>query len=86
MFYLYGGPRRSCFTGHFEYVGGNEDYEVTSGSWGAGVGLEKHYAINRSLDLLLTAGVDCQAKSTLSGHDTACSPNGESVNSRKTFI
>jgi len=83
--YFYGGPRRSYFTGHFEYVGGNEDFEVTSGSWGVGAGLEKHYAISRNLDLLLTAGADYQAKSTLSGHDTAYSPNGESVNGRKTF-
>ncbi|HOC24872.1 MAG TPA: hypothetical protein PKJ13_06155, partial [bacterium] len=51
----------------------------------AGAGLEKHYAISRNLDLLLTAGADYQAKSTLSGHDTAYSPNGESVNGRKTF-
>lgn len=84
-FYLYGGPRRSYFTGHFEYVGGNEDFEVTSSSWGAGAGVEKSYAINRRLDLLMTAGLDYQARSTLSGHDTAYSPNGESVNGRKTF-
>jgi hypothetical protein len=83
--YLYGGPRRLLFTGNFEYIGGNEDFAVTSNSWGAGMGLEKQYAISRELDLLLCAGFDYQSKSALYGHDTEYAPNGESVNGRKEY-
>jgi hypothetical protein len=84
-FYLYGGPRHSYFTGNFKYIGGNEDFDVTCKSWGAGLGLEKLYAINPSLDLVLTAGCDYFKKSTLSGHDTQYAPNGEIVNGRKEY-
>ena len=84
-FHVYGGPRRSLFTGNFKYIGGNEDFAVTSNTWGAGLGLEKFYAINPNLDLILSAGSDFFTKSTLSGHDTNYSPNGEKVNGRKEF-
>ena len=38
--YFYAGPRYIQFTGNFNFVGGNEDFDVTSDQWGVGVGLE----------------------------------------------
>lgn len=83
--FLYGGPRRTFFTGNFAYIGGNEDFAVTSRSWGAGLGLEKWYAIRPDLDLLLSAGADYLVKSTLAGHDSEYAPNGETINGRNGY-
>jgi hypothetical protein len=84
-FYLYGGPRLSYFNGNFKYIGGNEDFDIKSKQWGLGVGLEKFYAMSAKIDLVLTAGLDYYKKSTLTGHDTSYSPNGETVNGRKDY-
>ena len=32
------GPRFSAFSGRFKYVGGNEDFNVTTDEWGVGTG------------------------------------------------
>lgn len=84
-FYIYGGPRLVHFIGNFKYIGGNEDFDITSKQWGFGLGLEKFYAMSRRIDLVLTGGCDYYAKSTLTGHDTSYSPNGETVNGRKEY-
>ena len=84
-FYFYGGPRLSHFTGNFNFVGGNEDFDVRSTQWGLGLGLEKLYAMSAKLDLVVTAGLDYYKKDTLQGHDTAYSPNGDIVNGREDY-
>jgi hypothetical protein len=82
---MFGGGRHSSFTGNFKFVGGNEDFDVTSSQWGVGGGLESHFGMSRRVDLLLTAGVDYYFGGMLYGHDTAYNPNNENVNPREDF-
>ncbi len=74
------GPRFSSFVGDFNYVGGNEDFEVRSKQWGAGAGFEHHFHLSPKLDLAVEYGVDLYAPSRLYGHDTSYSPWGDHVN------
>lgn len=83
--YFYIGPRFAMFTGNFNYVGGNEDFDITSKEWGAGVGIENYFRISPMLDLIFSFGYDYFFPSTLYGHDTSYSPDNENVNSRKNF-
>jgi hypothetical protein len=83
--YFVAGPRVTWFKGNFKYVGGNEDFDVKSKQWGLGVGLEKFYNMSPKIDLILCAGFDYYAKSTLQGHDTSYSPDGETVNGREDY-
>jgi hypothetical protein len=83
--YVYAGPRFAMFTGNFNYVGGNEDFDVTSNLWGAGIGIENYFRMAQALDLVFSFGYDYFFSSTLHGHDTSYSPDGENVNGRKNF-
>jgi len=83
--HLYFGPRYSMFTGNFKFVGGNEDFDVTSDQWGLGAGLENYFRMSRRLDLVLTAGVDYFFNNTLTGHDTSYSPDDDNVNAREDY-
>jgi hypothetical protein len=78
--YVVVGPRYSTFRGHFDYVDGNEVFDVTSDQWGLGIGLENHFKLTQQLSLFLTYGVDGYLPSTLSGHDTSYSPDNDNVN------
>ncbi len=78
--YLVFGPRFSTFTGNFVYVGGNEDFDVTSHQWGIGGSLESHFKMTPGLDLVIAAGLDQYFPSTLTGHDTSYSPDNDNVN------
>jgi hypothetical protein len=82
---VYGGPRHSRFTGNFNFIGGNEDFDVTSNQWGLGMGLEGLFPMGGQLALLVGGGFDYFFDSTLSGHDTAYSPDGEDVNARLDY-
>lgn len=79
------GPRHIRFTGNFNYVGGNEEFDVTSHQWGFGAGLENSFTITQRLGLLVTAGCDYYASSWLTGHDTKYSPSGEVVNQQDDY-
>jgi len=74
------GPRFSTFRGHFDYVDGNEVFDVTSTQWGAGAALENHFKLTQKLSLVLNYGLDVYLPSTLTGHDTSYSPNNDNVN------
>lgn len=76
------GPRGSSFKGNFAYIGGNEEFDVTSQQWGAGAGLETHFKMAEKLDLVIAAGLDYYIPSTLHGHDTSYSPDNDNVNPR----
>jgi hypothetical protein len=78
--YVVAGPRFSTFRGHFDYVDGNEVFDVTSHQWGVGLGLENHFKMTEKLSLFLTYGVDCYLPATLSGHDTSYSPDNDNIN------
>jgi len=76
------GPRYSSFRANFKYVGGNEDFDVTSRQLGFGLGLESRYAISGDMDLFVGAGLDYFLDNTLIGHDTQYSPGDDNVNAR----
>ncbi len=44
--YIVFGPRYSSFTANFKYVGGNEDFDVTSKQFGLGIGAETHFKLS----------------------------------------
>jgi hypothetical protein len=83
--YLYGGVRHARFTGNFKFVGGNEDFDVTSSHWGLGAGLDTYFWVSRSFDLVLSAGLDYFFSSRLTGHDTSHSPDESNVNARNDY-
>jgi len=80
-----GGFRYSAFTGNFRFVGGNEDFDVTSQEWGLGLGLEGHFRMGSRIDLVVSPGLDFYFPATLTGHDTSYSPNNENINPRRDF-
>ncbi len=83
--YFYAGPRYVKFTGNFNFVNGNEDFDITSKHWGVGIGLLSSFPINKKLDLYVDGGLDYYFPSTLYGHDTSYSPDNENVNPRENF-
>lgn len=80
--YLVFGPRYSSFRANFKYVGGNEDFDVTSKQYGLGLGLETHFSITERLKMVVLAGLDYFFNNTLKGHDTSYSPDDDNVNPR----
>lgn len=82
---LFGGPRLARYTANFNYVGGNENFDVTANPWGAGLGLETRFAINDNTSFQLQLGVDYYQQVELSGHDTIYTPDGDHVNPRDGY-
>jgi hypothetical protein len=74
------GPRFSTFRGHFDYVDGNEVFDVTSTQWGIGAEIENYFKITDKLTLFLSYGLDFYIPGTLTGHDTSYSPDNDNVN------
>ncbi|MGB6123513.1 MAG: hypothetical protein WBG80_16520 [Bacteroidota bacterium] len=83
--YLYGGVRYSMFTANFNFIGGNEDFDVTSNQWGVGLGAKGLFAVSNSIDFSVTAGFDNYFENALKGHDTSYSPDGLDVNGRNDY-
>jgi hypothetical protein len=82
---FFGGIRYTRFTANFKYVGGNEDFDVTSSHWGLAAGVEAEYPMNPRLSLLLSGGGEYFFSSRLTGHDTSYSPDGDNVNPRRDY-
>ncbi|WP_157961149.1 hypothetical protein [Lutibacter citreus] len=80
--YFIFGPRYSSFRANFKYIGGNEDFDVTSKQFGLGIGAESHFKMNAKLDFVLTTGLDYYLNATLNGHDTSYSVDNDNVNPR----
>lgn len=83
--HFFGGVRYSKFKANFKYVGGNEDFDVTSSHWGFSAGLEAEYPMGPKVSLLLAGGAEYFFGSRLTGHDTSYSPDGDDVNPRKEY-
>jgi hypothetical protein len=83
--YAFGGLRRAWYKADYRFVGGNEDFEVTSNHWGLGGGLEKRYRMSPRVALILGGGLDYYFPSMIYGHDTSYSPDGTSVNGRAGY-
>lgn len=82
---FYAGVRHTSFRGNFKFVGGNEDFDVTTTQWGLGAGLEGAYPMTPRMDLILSGGAEWYRAAQLRGHDTVYSPGGESVNPREDY-
>ncbi len=82
---LFAGPRYCRYRANFNYVGGNENFDVTSNAWGAGVGLETWLAVTGSADMIVQVGLDWFKDARLTGHDTAYLPEGDHVNPREGY-
>lgn len=80
--YIVFGPRYSSFTANFNYIGGNEDFDVTSKQFGIGLGAETHFKISSQFSLVAAVGLDYFFNNTLKGHDTSYSPDDDNVNPR----
>lgn len=79
------GPRYTTFTAFFSYIGGNEEFKVTSDQWGVGAGLESYFRMSEKFDLVLHAGYDYFFPSELHGHDTTYNPDDNNVNPREDY-
>ncbi|GMV06998.1 MAG: hypothetical protein AMXMBFR53_32730 [Gemmatimonadota bacterium] len=82
---LWAGLRQSRFLANFKYVGGNEDFDVTSRHWGVAAGAEAAYPLGRRLELVVSGGGEYYFPSRLQGHDTSYAPDGDHVNPREDF-
>lgn len=80
------GVRHTRFLANFRYVGGNEDFDVTSRHWGLGAGMEASYPVSPRVSLLVSAGGEFYFASRLQGHDTSYSPDGDDVNPREDYV
>jgi hypothetical protein len=83
--YLFGGPRYTRFTANFNFIGGNEDFDVTCNQWAWGLGLENYFKMSSRLDLVTSAGFDYFMGKMLKGHDTSYSSDGTTVNGREDY-
>ena len=83
--HVFVGVRRSYFTGHFSFIGGNEIFDITTSLWGWGAGLKAVFPMGTRVGFTLAAGFDHYPAGTIEGHDTSYSPNGESVNGREGY-
>ena len=83
--YLFAGVRYALFSGNFKFIGGNEDFDVTSNPWGFGAGIEMHFKMTNQIDLVTSAGLDYYLNNELQGHDTTYSPDGENINPRPGY-
>jgi hypothetical protein len=83
--FLFGGPRHARYTANFNYVGGNENFDVTASPWGAGLGLETRFVISDQTSFQVQLGVDYYQDVELAGHDTIYTPDGDHVNPRDGY-
>ncbi|MBK9515880.1 MAG: hypothetical protein IPO09_00750 [Anaeromyxobacter sp.] len=81
---VFGGVRYSMYSGRFKYVGGNEDFIITSNAWGLGVGARGSLAVNRRWSLTASLGLDWFPTQTVYGHDASYSSNNVN-NGRENF-
>jgi hypothetical protein len=80
------GPRFTSFSGEFEFVGDNENFDVTSNQWGGGVGAALDLAIAPRMIVRFIAGLDYFFPSKLEGHgEYSYTPDGVDDNPRDSY-
>ncbi len=84
-FYAFTGVRYSAFSAEFKFIDGNEFFNINSNQWGLGFGGESYFLLVTGLDLVFSLGADYYFNSTLEGHDTSYSPDGQNINSRHGY-
>lgn len=83
--YLYAGPRLSFYTATFEFVGGNEFFDIQTTQFGLGAGLEAHLGISQNLSFIINGGIDYFFDSEIGGHDTFYNPDGTDISGRLDY-
>lgn len=79
------GPRYSMYHGTFDFIGGNETFDVTTNQFGFGLGLEQLFPVGRHTDLSIGAGVDWYANAAFKGHGTTYNTDGTTVEPQDDF-
>ena len=82
---LWAGVRYTHFLGNFKFVGGNEDFDVRSASWGFAGGADLTFPMSPRMALVVSAGAEAYFSGRLQAHDTSYSPDGQNVNPREGF-
>lgn len=83
--HAFAGPRHGRYTAHYDFVGGNEVFDIGSNPWGLGVGAESRFTMGDATSFVLQAGFDWYGKAKIEGHDTAYLPSGDDVNPRNGY-
>lgn len=83
--WFYFGPRFSMWHGTFNFVDGNETFDVTTNQFGAGAGFEQVFTMGPHTDFTIGAGLDWYANADFKGHGSTYSPNGTSVDPKEDF-
>lgn len=81
-FLVYAGPRIAHYDVRFEYVGGNEDFDVVSWVYGLGGGLRASMPLGKKVDAIAQLGVDYYPRSGIYGHDATYYPDNSNINAR----
>ncbi len=84
-FYVFSGLRYSAFSAEFNFVDGNEFFNINCNQWGLGLGGESYFMLVPGFDLVFSIGADYYFSSALEGHDTSYSPDGQNINSRRGY-
>jgi hypothetical protein len=85
QFGVFLGPRFASFAGRFVYVGGNEDFTISSSEWGVGAGVRGTVPFSSHWGLGMSLGFDWYPSSTLYGHDTTYASSGTIINGRNAY-
>lgn len=83
--FVYGGVRYSRFSGQFDFIGGNEFFDVNANQFGLAGGVESMFRMSPTVDLFFSGGLEYYFPATLEGHDAAYSPDGSTVNQRQDY-
>ncbi len=83
--FIYAGPRYLMNTSTFEFVGGNEFFDITTSTFGLGVGLETYFGISPNLSFVFSGGFDYYFDAQIGGHDSAYNPDGTEVSGREGY-
>jgi hypothetical protein len=81
-FFAFGGPRYSHYDVRWDYVGGDEDFDIVANSWGLGGGLRGIMPLGKGFSAVMQLGVDYYFPTSIYGHDATYYPNDSNVNAR----
>ena len=82
---LYVGPRYSMHTSTFDFVGGNEFFDISTSQFGLGAGLETYFGISPNLSFVFSGGFDYYFDAQVGGHDSFYNPDGTDISGRQGF-
>lgn len=83
---VYVGVRKIKSVSNFNFVGGNEDFDIITSPWGAGFGIDANFPINSKLSLLISGGSGYYFPAEMEGHGTIYRPDGEDIQTREDYV